>query len=170
MIAGWILAQVVCGGAIGQVAPAEKLRTSASIMAGTGMSLAGVSGRTYAARSPTFLLGEVGLVHPDLDWLEFAPTIALEIEGRVGVGLMPKLRARLPGKRLRVWATAALPIFFAPYSLLGIQGGAGLSVALHRRFALVAEFTGTGYVWGSDLMEGAALAKLDQSFGVRVSF
>lgn len=170
MIGAWLMAQVICGGAIGQVAPAEKLQTSASIMAGTGMSLAGVAGKTYAARSPTFLLGEIGLVHPDLSWLEFAPTIALEVEGRVAVGLMPKLRARLPGKRVRVWGMVALPIFFAPYSLLGIQGGAGVSLTLHKRLALVGEFSATGYVWGSDLMQGSALAKLDQTFGVRVSF
>jgi len=164
------VATVLCGGAIGAVAPAEKLQVSASVMAGTGISLAGVARRTYAARSPLFLLAEVGFVHPDLEWLEFAPTIALELEGRVGVGAIPKLRARLPGKRVRVWAMVALPVFFAPYSLLGIQGGAGLSVTLHQRVALVAEFSGTGYVWGSDLMSGSALAKLDQTFGVRVSF
>jgi hypothetical protein len=170
MIGSWLVASVMCGGAIGSVGPAEKLQVSASILAGTGISLAGVARKTYAARSPTFLLAEVGFVHPQLQWLEFAPTIALEIEGRIGVGLMPKLRARLPGKRVRVWAVGALPIFFAPYSLLGVQGGAGLSVALHPRVALLAEFTGTGYVWGSDLMKGAALAKLDQTFGVRMNF
>lgn len=170
MIATLLTATVLCGGAIGSLAPAEKLQVSASVMAGTGLSLVGVARRTYAARSPLFLLAEIGLVHPDLEWLEFAPTIALELEGRVGIGAIPKLRARLPGKRVRVWAMVALPIFFGPYSLLGIQGGAGLSVALHRRVALVAEFSGTGYVWGSDLMTGSALAKLDQTFGVRVNF
>jgi hypothetical protein len=102
--------------------------------------------------------------------LELAPTIALEVEGRVGVALMPKLRARLPGKRVRIWALAGLPIFFAPYSLLGIQGGAGISLALHKRFALVGEVTATGFVWGSDLMDGGSLVKLDQQLGVRVTF
>jgi len=170
MIGAWLGTWILCGGLIGSVAPAEKLHVSASVLAGTGMSLAGSGGTTYARRSPTFLLGEVGIVHPDLDWLEFAPSIAFEVEGRVGIGLMPKLRARLPGKRVRIWALAALPIFFVPYSLLGIQGGAGISVALHKRLAIVAEFTGTGFVWGSDLMNGGSLVKLDQQFGVRVSF
>lgn len=159
-----------CGGAIASVGPAEKLEVTASVMAGTGTSLAGMAGKTYGKRSPTFLLGEVAFVHPDLSWLEFAPTIALEVEGRVGVGLVPKLRARLPGKRVRLWAVVALPIFVAPYSLLGIQGGAGISVNLHKRVALIAEFTGTGFVWGSDLMNNYSLAKLDQSFGVRLRF
>lgn len=170
MIGALLGTWIVCGGAIGVVAPAEKLQVSATVMAGTGMSMTGVGGTTYARRTPTFLLGEVGLVHPDLEWLELAPTVALEVEGRVGVGLMPKLRARLPGKRVRIWALAGLPIFFAPYSLLGIQGGAGISLKLHKRLALVAEFTGTGFVWGSDLMSGGSLVKLDSQFGVRVNF
>lgn len=169
-IGSWLAATVICGGAVGSVGPAEKLQISASVLAGTGISLAGVAKKTYAARSPAFLLAEVGFVHPQIEWLEFAPTIALEVEGRVGVGLMPKLRARLPGKRVRLWAVGALPIFFAPYSLLGIQGGAGLSVAIHKRLALVGEFTGTGFVWGSDLMKGSALAKLDTTVGVRMNF
>ncbi len=170
MISAFITASLLCGGAIGQLAPAEKLQVSASIMAGSGMSLAGVGGRTYGARSPAFLLGEVALAHPQLQWLEFAPALAFEVEGRVGVGLIPKIRARLGGKRVRVWGLLGLPVFFAPYSLVGVQGGAGLSLALHPRFALVAEFTGTGFVWGSDLMSGSALAKLDQHFGIRVNF
>lgn len=170
MIGALWMASVLCGGAIGQVAPAEKIGTTASVMAGTGISLAGRAGQTLGARSPTFLLGEVGLVHPDLDWLELAPTLMLEIEGRIGVGLMPKLRARLPGKRLRVWGVVGLPIFFAPYSMIGAQGGAGASLAMHSRVALVAEFTGTGYFWGSDLAKGSAVAKLDATFGLRVTF
>ncbi len=170
MIGAFLGTFILCGGAIGLVPPAEKLEVSASVMAGTGMSVTGSGGKSYGRRSPVFLLGEVAIVHPQLDWLEFAPTVMLEIEGRIGVGLMPKLRARLPGKRVRIWALAGLPIFFAPYSLLGIQGGAGISLALHRRVALLAEFTGTGYVWGSDLIDGGSLAKLDSNFGVRVRF
>lgn len=165
-----LMSSVLCGGAIGSVSPAETIGTTASIMAGTGISLAGREGKTLGARSPTFLLGEVAFVHPDLDWLELAPTLMLEIEGRVGVGALPKLRARLPGKRLRVWGVIGLPIFFAPYSMLGAQGGAGASLAMHSRVALVAEFTGTGYFWGSDLAKGSAIAKLDATFGLRVTF
>jgi hypothetical protein len=170
MITGLLAATVMCGGAIASVSPAESIGTTASVMAGTGISLAGRAKRTLAARSPTFLLGEVGLVHPDLDWLELAPTLMLEVEGRVGVGLMPKLRARLPGKRLRVWGVVAVPMFFAPYTMFGAQGGAGAALTVHSRIALVAEFTGTGYFWGSDVPRGSAVAKLDATFGLRVRF
>jgi hypothetical protein len=164
------LATVMCGGLFAGVAPAEKLKVSATAMGGTGVSLVGVGKHTFVARSPTFIIGEVGIAHPDLDWLELAPSVMLELEGRVGFALLPKIRARLPGKRVRFWGSAALPIFVVPYSLLGVQVGAGVSVALHPRIALVAEFTATAYVWGSDLIKKTALGKLDESFGLKVSF
>ncbi len=165
-----VMAAVLCGGLYGNVAPAEKLTISSTVMAGTGMSLVGVGKRTYGARSPTFLIGEVGIVHPQLDWLELAPSLMLEVEGRVGLALLPKVRARLPGKRVRIWAMAGLPVFVAPYSMLGVQAGFGLSIALHKRIALVGEFSASAYVWGSDLMKKSALGKLDESFGVKVTF
>ncbi|MBX7081634.1 MAG: hypothetical protein K1X88_20700 [Nannocystaceae bacterium] len=171
MIASSLLAATVhCGGAIGALPPADKLQVSATVMTGTGVSLAGNAKKTYASRTPTFLLGEVGFVHPGLDWLEFAPTVMLEVEGRVGFGLMPKLRARLPGKRVRAWGLVAMPVYVTPYTLLGVQVGVGVSVALHRRLALVAEATGGAYVWGSDLMANAALGQLDLTLGLRVNF
>jgi hypothetical protein len=161
---------VLAGGVIGKLAPADKMHVSATLMGGTGLSLTGSDGRTYGRRSPAFLLAEVGLRHPDLMWLEFAPALLLEVEGRVGFGLLPRVRAFVPTKRVKPYGVLGLPIFVAPYSLLGIQAGFGFTIELHKRIALVAEFTGNVYVWGSDLMTDSVLGKLDQSFGVRVSF
>lgn len=165
-----MLAAVLCGGALPGLATAERLEVSASVLAGTGIALAGVGGKTFARRAPTFLQAEVGLVHPQLPWLELAPTLMLEIDGRIGFGVAPKLRARLPGKRVRVYGVAALPIYVVPYTLLGVQAGGGLMINLHRRAALLAEFTGGAYVWGSDLMPNAALGQFSSSLGLRVNF
>lgn len=160
----------LAGGVIGKLAPADKIHVSATIMAGTGMSLTGSGGRTYGARSPVFLIAEVGLRHPDLMWLEFAPTLVLEVEGRVGLGLLPRVRAFVPTRRVQPYGVLGVPIFIAPYSLVGIQAGFGLKIDLHKRIALVVELTGNVFVWGSDLMTSSVLGKLDESLGVRVSF
>jgi hypothetical protein len=161
---------VLGGGVVGGVAPAEKMHVSSTLMAGTGLSLTGSDGRTYWRRSPAFLLAEVGLRHPDLMWLEFAPALLLEVEGRVGFGLLPRVRAFVPTKRLHPYGVLGIPIFVAPYSLLGVQAGFGFTLDLHKRVALVAEFTGNVYVWGSDLMTKSVLGKLDSALGVRVNF
>ena len=172
MIASTIpLVCVLGGGVVGSVAPAEKIHVSTTIQAGTGLSLVGSDGHTYGRSSPAFLLAEVGLRPPDLMWLEFAPTLMLEVEGRVGFGVMPRVRAFVPKtKRFKPYGLLGLPIFVAPYSMLGVQAGFGFALELHKRVALVAEFTGTAYVWGSDLMTKSVLGKLDESFGVRVNF
>lgn len=173
MIATLAQAGLLCA-VFGTVGQADKLQVSAGASAGTGISLTGSGGKTYAKRSPAFLIGEVGIIHPSIPWLEFVPSVMLELEGRVGVALLPKIRAYVPGKRVRFWGIAAVPVFVAPYSMVGVQGGFGLSVALHRRVAVFGEFTASAYVWGTDLMNNAdnsaALGKLDQAFGVRVFF
>ena len=94
----------------------------------------------------------------------------LEVEGRVGFGVLPRVRAFVPTKRVKPYGVVGVPIFVAPYSLVGVQAGFGISIELHRRVAVVAEFTGNAYVWGSDLMNKSVLGKLDESFGVRVQF
>jgi hypothetical protein len=154
------------GGAVAALPPAEKLQVSATVSAGSGLSLAGAGGQTLMRRSPAFLTVDVGFIHPQVQWLEFAPTLMLEVEGRIGFGVMPKLRAFVPlrGRSLGV------PAFVAPFTLVGVQAGIGVGVQLTEHFAIVAEGTGTGYFLGSDRMEGAALGKLDSQAGLRVRF
>jgi hypothetical protein len=178
MLAAGLLAHVlVAGGAIAALPPAEKLQVSATVSAGSGVSFAGVGGTTFARRSPAFVMVDVGFIHPQLTWLEFAPTLMLEVEGRVGFGVMPKLRAFVPfrgrrGKPSRILAYGSLgvPAYIAPYTLVGVQVGIGLGVQLLEHFAVVVEGTGAGYFLGSDRMDGTALGKADVNAGLRVRF
>ena len=170
MIASAVMSTVIAGGMVGKVGAVDKLQISATATAGTGLSIAGDGGQTLATRSPAFLNLDVGFTHPQIPWLELAPGVMLELEGRVGFGLLPKVRAFVPWKRFRPFGLLALPVFVAPYSLLGVQGGVGLAVVIHERVALVTEGSATAYFWGSDLIDGGALGKLDLVGGVRVMF
>jgi hypothetical protein len=177
MLALGLLAHVlIAGGAIAALPPAEKLEVSATVAAGSGLSLAGAGGTTFARRSPAFVQVDVGFIHPQLRWLELAPTLMLEVEGRVGFGVMPKVRAFVPLRgrrgpsRMLVYGSLGVPAFVAPYTLLGVQVGFGIGVQVHQKFAVVVEGTGAGYFLGSDLMKGAALGKTDAHAGVRVRF
>ncbi len=165
-----VLAGVVAGGLVSRVAPAEKLGLSATAMSGTGLSLASAGGGTISNRSPVFLDVEVGFTHPSLPWLEFTPALLLEAEGRVGFGLEPKVRAFLPVRKVSVFGVLGLPVFVAPYSLLGASAGAGLAIHVHRHFAVVAEATASVFFWGSDLMSDSILSKLDVAVGIRIPF
>ena len=178
MLASMILSQVLwAGGAVAALPPAEKLEVSASAQTGSGLSLAGDGGETLARRSPVYLTVDVGLRHPAVQWLEFAPTAMLEIEGRVAFGLMPKLRAFVPfpGRRGRpsrmlLFGSLGVPVFIAPYTLVGVAAGIGVGVQLHEHFALVCEGIAAGYFLGSDLIDNGGLGKLDLQGGIRVRF
>jgi hypothetical protein len=178
MFEAMILTQLlIAGGPVAALPPAEKLQVSASVMAGSGLSIAGAGGSTLARRSPAFMQVDVGFIHPQVPWLELAPTVMLELEGRVSFGVMPKLRAFVPwrgrkGKpsRLLTYGSLGVPVFVAPFTLVGVQAGIGVGVQILRHLAVVAEGTGAGYFLGSDRMEGAALGKLDAQAGLRVRF
>jgi hypothetical protein len=152
------------------VAPAPKFGISSTVTTGTGISVASSGGGTLTERSPTFLSVEVGFTHPSLQWLEVSPGLLLEVEGRVGVGLNPKLRAILPLRRVRLYGFVGLPVFVAPYSLVGAQAGPGLAIHVHKHFAFVGEASTMVYFWGSDLMDDSILAKFDLALGLRVVF
>ncbi len=165
------LAWVLAGGAVASVSPAEKLNISGTIAAGTGQSMAAARRKTMIARSPAFLSFEVGFRHPQVDWLEFAPQILLEVERRTGFAVNPRLRAFLPQPtKVRVYGVLGLPIFIAPYSLLGVEASAGLLIPLHKHFGFTTEIKVAAYFWGSDLMPDSTIVKIDGAFGVRAQF
>jgi len=163
-------ATVLAGGVVGGLPPAEKLTVTAAASSGTGVAVASPGGGTLSGRAPVYLRAEVGFIHPAVRWLEFSPGIWMEVEGRVGFGIVPRLRALLPGRRFFPYGTVSLPVVVAPYSLLGVEAGFGAAFAVHRHLAIAVEATATTFFWGSDLMKGSILARFDAGLGVRVPF
>lgn len=173
MIAGatvLLLAGVVAGGVTSRLPPAEKLTVTAAASSGTGVSVASPGGGTLSGRAPTYLRAEVGFIHPSLPWLEFSPGIWMEVEGRVDFGIVPRLRALLPGRRFFPYGTLGVPVVVAPFSLLGVEAGFGAAFTVHRHLAITVETTATTFFWGSDLMKGSILARFDAGLGLRVPF
>lgn len=158
------------GGVTGSLPPADKLTVTAAASSGTGVAVASPGGGTLSGRAPVFLRAEVGFIHPQARWLEFSPGIWMEVEGRVGFGIVPRLRALLPRRRFYPYATVSVPVVVAPYSLLGVEAGFGAAFTVHRHLALTLETTATTFFWGSDLMKGSILARFDAGLGVRVPF
>ena len=165
-----IYTATLAGGLTQSVAPAEHVEYTARASAGSGVSLAGADGKTLAARSPTFLVMEAGLRLDNLAWLELNGGLMLEVEGRVSVGVVPRVRAYLPTRRLKLYGLAGAPFVVYPFTLFGAQGGMGLQFDVHKHVGVLVEFVGTGFFGGSDLMAGSALGKLDAVAGVRLAF
>ncbi|GEM_PF-3236109 len=162
----------VAGGLTASIAPAETAKINASVASGTGLSLSGAAGESLSRRSPTFVNLDVGYTLDSLPWLEFAPAIHIEIEGRVGLGVLPRIRAYLPENHpaYRLYASLGALGILHPYTLYGIQGAVGSVIMLGRQFALVPEVSLTGFAAGTDLMKDGALAKFDVSLAIRLNF
>ncbi len=170
----WAL--LIAGGPTPNISPAQDLEISGSASVGSGTSVTGSAGKTYTRRSPLFLNVDLGFKHPRVRWLEFAPTLMLEFEGRVAIGGNPRLRMLLrPAQsglmsRFHPFGIVGAPVFLFPYKLVGAQAGAGIHIDLVGRLGVLVQVTPTVFFLGDDLMNDAALGKIDLDVGLRVRF
>ena len=162
---------LLAGGLTANMAPSETLDLRAMANFGTGLSLAGTGKTTLVHRSPVFLNLAASASFDQLNWLEFEAGTQLEIEQRVGVALVPRIRARIPStKRLKFNVAAAFVAFVYPYSLAGIQGSVGTRFAVAPHVSITVDAYATAFVGGSDLIADTGLMKLDLAFGALVAF
>ena len=66
------------------------------------------------------------------------------------------------------YATAGVPAFFSPYTLLGLEVGGGLIARASAMVSLVLELRADFFFVGNDLPENSMLSKFDVALGVRL--
>lgn len=171
MFVAQLIPLVIAGGLSQGMAPADSLEISALASAGSGLSLTGAGGKTLSSASPAFLNLEAMIALDRAKWLGLGVGAQLELQGRVGIALVPQLRAYLPSsRRVTAFASAGAPFYLFPYTLFGVSGGFGFEVQVASRLSLTTQFSATGYFAGSDLMRESALLKLDFAAGFRLHF
>ncbi|MCB9623971.1 MAG: hypothetical protein H6721_10225 [Sandaracinus sp.] len=158
---------------LGVAAPASAQRAMAvSVGVGSGTSLGtGESGDRAAValrRSPTFLDLELATWNPERPDPVLGAALRVEIDGRVAVGVVPRASIRRPRGGVELRAAFGLPIFVAPFSLVGAEVASGLGIPLGGGFSLVADVLVGAYFWGSDLPDDATLVKLDLRIGLEL--
>jgi hypothetical protein len=119
-------------------------------------------------RSPTFLDLELNNWNPERPDPVLGAALRVEIDGRVGVALVPRAGVRRSRGSLDLRAAFGLPIFVAPFSLVGGEVAMGLGIPIGGGFALVTDVLVGAYFWGSDLPSGSALVKLDLRVGLEL--
>jgi hypothetical protein len=165
----WMLVQ--SGGLTANMHPEEEVKVHGLASTGTGISLAGRANHSLIGRSPFFVNLGAAFSFSQRPWLELEAGAQFEVERRVGIALVPKIRAFLPKMdRLKVYTSFAIPTFVFPYSLYGIAGGVGARLALLRYLDASADATISGFFGGSDLPKGQGLAKFDLALGVVAHF
>ncbi len=91
----------------------------------------------------------------------FGLSMRAELEGRASAAVVPSVQLERPLGPLHLRPHAALPFFFAPFSLLGGELGLDASYPLSAGAAVTLGLRFDAFFWGSDLPEGSALVMLD---------
>lgn len=160
---------VYAGGLTDSMHPEEDLKFSVFGGIGTGMSMAGQGPDRLKTRSPFYLNLGASAVFSQLHWLRFDGALLFEFEKRIGFGFQPRLAARLLfGPRYQISAGVAMPVFVAPYTLLGLSSFARAQVKVHPKVHVFVEPTITAYIAGTDLVKGQGLLKMDLVLGLNI--
>jgi hypothetical protein len=148
-------------------ASAQELHTTLTVDSGTGMSLGSGNDTVLKRRSPIFLDVDVGLVFDGDHAMEWTPSLIMEFEDKVSIGIKPSLKRVIKLRKLRLYGRLGFPFYFAPFTLLGAGVAIGAWYPIFSRFSVVLELRSDLFFVGSDLPDGSVLAKLDFAIGIR---
>lgn len=166
-----LTASLYAGGLTDSIMPDPDIRYAVFAGLGTGMSMSGQADARLSTRSPMFLHLGASATLSNLSWLSFDCAVLFEFEKRVGFGIAPRVRANLAsGSRYKLSAGLGLPVFAAPYTLLGVGAFARAQVKVLPKITLYAEPTVTAFIAGTDLVKGQGLMKMDMVLGVNFPF
>ncbi|MCC6748478.1 MAG: hypothetical protein IT371_12515 [Deltaproteobacteria bacterium] len=166
----WLLAfPLLLWPALGQ---AQELDIAVTVSSGSGMSLGKGEGTVLKQRSPVFIEADVGLIFDKDRLWEWTPSLILEVEGRVSVGINPSVKrvfhfSRVP---IAIYGGIGVPFFFAPFTLLGAEAAVGAFYRFLPHLGVALELRTDVFFVGGDLPDGGVLAKLDAALGLRFTF
>lgn len=164
-------ASLYAGGLTDSIMPDPDLRYGLFAGMGTGISMSGQAKDRRSTRSPMFLSLGASATLSNLPWLTFDAAMLFEFERRVGFGLAPRIRANVhSGTRFKLSAGVGVPVFVAPYTLLGVAAFGRAQVKVLPKLTLYAEPTVTTFIAGTDLVKGQGLMKMDMVLGMNFPF
>ena len=150
------------------VARAQKVDLSLSTMGASGLSATSGDGGTATRSSPLQLEFDVGAgFEPDPRW-EWTGGLIAEVEGRTSLGINPQIKRLMPRRRITGYATAGVPAYFSPFTLLGFEVGGGAIARLAGEVSLVLELRADFFFVGGDLPEDGMVSKFDVALGLRL--
>ncbi len=140
------------------------------VAAGSGFSVGTGQGSGAGRRSPFYVEGSyhMGSTEAATPW--FGIALRAELEGRSSVAAVPSVQIEHPIGPLRLRPHAALPFFFAPFSLLGGELGLDASYPLGASVALTLGLRLDAFFWGSDLPEGTSLVMLNAMLSMEMQW
>lgn len=156
--------------AVAPSAHAQEQVIATYLSAGSGLTIGADGGSSVLLRSPVFLDIGARTWASDQSELVYGGSLRLEVDGRVGVGVVPKVEyARTLGP-IGISVGGGLPIFLAPYTLFGVEAFLTGRFMIGDVFGVFGSFLVDAYLFGSDLPRGTAIVMLNGVLGVELRF
>jgi hypothetical protein len=168
-----VLACRLIGPALLAMAPAAMAQTAiieGAAGAGSGASFGTGDATTVVLMSPTFIDIDIIVSSNELPKLEYGIAFQAEVQGRVSAGIIPQLRFSTGHPKWRLYGLIGVPIFVAPFTMLGVEAGGGVNWRVAEHFGLYGEVVVDLFLTGSDLQEDGMAVRLDGCLGARVAF
>jgi hypothetical protein len=154
-------------------APAARAQTAiieGAAGTGSGVSFGTGNAQTVVLMSPIYIDIDIIISTDELPKLEYAVAFQAEVQGRVSAGIIPQLRFSNGHDKWRLYGLIGVPIFVAPFTMLGVEAGGGVSWRIAEHFGLYGEVVVDLFLTGSDLQEDGMAVRLDGCLGARVAF
>jgi hypothetical protein len=147
----------------------QSRKTGVLLDLGTGLEVGGSGGGTVAARSPLFL--DVGArtwtdEQPEVSW---GGSLRVEVEGRASAAVVPFAEVQRPLGPLLLRPGVGVPFFFAPFTMLGLEGVLTARLGLGAGLALLAAVRVDAFFLGSDVPADSAVLMFNGACGVELA-
>lgn len=149
---------------------AQERVNSVAATAGSGISLATGQSSTVGARTPLFLDVAYRTWNTEDPRLVLGASARVEFEGRASLAVVPRAELQTEIGPLSIRPGIAAPLFFAPFTLLGVEGSLTSRLALGDTVGLVLMLMVDAFVLGTDLPAGSVLLMFNGSAGVDIAF
>ena len=168
-----LLACALCVWGLGN-AEAQQRMTTVSAQAGSGLSM-GTGGATVGGqsmvtmrRTPVFLEVEARTYSTSNPDPVIGAALRVELDGRASIAVVPRVQLLRCTGRIEFRAFLGAPFFFAPFSMLGAEGGGGITIPFGKHFSLGVTAMIDAFFWGSDLPDDTVLIGINGMAGVEM--
>lgn len=145
---------------------AQERVDSVALVAGSGISLATGQATSLANRTPLFVDVAYRGWNSEDPSFAWGASVRAEFEGRTSLALVPRAELSTTVGPLTVRPGVAAPLFFAPFTLLGVEGSLTARLALTEGLGIVAAFMADAFFLGGDLPDGSLLLMFNGTVGV----
>ena len=153
-------------------AHAQERVISPFIGAGSGIEFGSGAKTSVIQQTPIFLDMGARTWSTERPQLVFGGSLRMEIQGRVSVGIVPRVEFARKVGFLSLSAGGGIPFFFAPFTMLGLEGivTARMNFSDMDTFGIFASVFIDGFFWGSDIPAHSAVVMVNGVAGVKFVF